>query len=315
MEYTTIGIDVSKNFLDVCFLPHNKSIRIPNDTDGYNKLAEYLGGCKSVKICMESTGCYHQNVQKHFEQAGFAVRVANPKHVRDFAKSCGKLAKTDKIDAYMIAKFGEFQELCDKSPKSPRQEQLRVLVLRRRQAVKMRKMEKTHAEKFKVSGDKNMLRMISACIAAYEHQISEIDLLIKGLLAACPDLRKIYDTMMGVCGVGHATACELMAEMPELGTLSPREAAALAGVAPMNCDSGGRRGQRHIIGGRFNVRGALYMACVSGIRFNPVLRAYYHHLYFECKKPFKVAMVACMRKLLLHLNRLCDQKKNITIYA
>ena len=291
MDYTTIGIDVSKKHLDVCL-----------------QLTKHIGLNKGVKICMESTGCYHQGASDYLAKAGYSVHIANPRQVRDYAKSCGRLAKTDKIDAYMIAMYGKTHELCDKAEVSSESVQFRALIARRRQLIKMRTMEKTHYEKFKVIGAKESCESIEVAIAFYDNQLALLDKRIKELLDVNDGLRLIYDTLTGVQGVGPSTAYELMSGMPELGSLSKREAAMLAGVAPVNCDSGGLRGQRHIRGGRFYIRGALYMACISGIRFNHVLGGYYRHLRIDGKKPFKVAIVACMRKLLIHLNSICAKQ-------
>jgi transposase len=141
----------------------------------------------------------------------------------------------------------------------------------------------------------------------YDHQLSEIDAAICSVISSDSELSGLFALLTGVKGVGLCTACDLMSGLPELGRISKREISSLVGVAPMNCDSGGQRGQRHIRGGRLNVRCSLYMACLSGIRSNSVIRCYYNRLREEGKKPFKVAIVACMRKLLLHMNSICAQ--------
>jgi len=315
MNYTTIGIDVSKNKLDVCFLPHNKVVSVPNDKSGHKQLLKLIGKNKSAIICMESTGCYHQTVSDFLAKAGCPAHIANPKHVRDYAKSCGKLAKTDKIDAHMIARFAAARDLRVSAGRDLVFAKFRSLVERRRQLIKMRSIEKTHYEKFVTIHEAGVCESINEAIAFYNDQLDLLDKQISDLLIGRVELRSVYDLLTSVCGVGVATAYDLMCDMPELGDLSPREVAALAGVAPMNCDSGAMRGQRHIRGGRFRVRGALYMACISGIRHNPVISAYYHRLRVESRKPFKVAIVACMRKLLLHLNSLCAKQKILSLGA
>ena len=305
MDYTIIGIDVSKNNLDVCFLPSEQSITISNDKSGYKQLTRKIGKCKTVKILLESTGCYHKNIQSYLLSLDFSVYILNPKQVRDYAKSCGRLAKTDKIDALMIARYGQTHEVRLKGLSSVGTERFKLLIERRRQIIRMRTNEKIHAEKYRVLNDKPVLRFIESSIMFYDKQLSDIDSSLALILEQCSELKTVYSAITEVRGVGPATAYDIMADMPELGSMSKREVAALAGVAPMNCDSGGMRGQRHIKGGRFYVRQALYMACLSGIRYNPVIGAYYRRLRYEGKKPFKVAMVACMRKMILHLNSVC----------
>lgn len=305
MDYNTIGIDVSKNNLDLCILPSRTYKSTSNDIDGYKRLLEYIKQFKRVRVLVESTGCYHKNLETYLRQSGIEIYVLNPKQVRDYAKSCGKLAKTDRIDSYVIARYGETHELIEKSINSDTHETFRMLVERRRQMVNMRRQERSYLEKYKTLNNTNIISKIETAIMFYDNQILAIDKEIQELLSCFEALSDTYQNLTQVQGVGASTAYDLMSDMPELGHMSSREVAALAGVAPMNCDSGGMRGQRHIVGGRFIVRQALYMSCLSGIRYNPVIKAYYNRLKNELHKPFKVAMVACMRKMIIHLNKVC----------
>jgi transposase len=305
MDYSIIGIDVSKSKLDVCFLPARISCPFPNDIDGYKQLVTFIGNSRSVKVCLESTGCYHDNVRKYLQAHGCEVYVFNPKQVRDYAKSCGRLAKTDRIDAYMIARYGQTHELREQPAKSRELDKFRLLVERRRQIIKLRTMEKLHLEKYRTLGDKELCESIKKCIKRYNEELKETELKIELLRKSTAELREKGEVIRSIKCIGADTTYELLSEMPELGEASKQEIAALAGVAPMNCDSGWMRGQRHIRGGRFYARKALYMACISGIRCNPVIKAYYRHLREDLKKPFKIAIVDCMRKLLLHVNSVC----------
>ena len=312
MDYTIIGIDVSKNTLDVCILPGGDTLQVPNDKDGHKIIAARIKKLSNVKILLESTGCYHQNAYKYFAGLGLKACVLNPKQVRDYAKSCGRLAKTDKIDAYMIARYGETHDVRESDPESANVLELKALVGRRRQMSNQMVLEKQHLEKASAARNTVVTDSINAAILFYKNQIQTIEKEIMKLIRSDADLAFRHKTLTEVVGVGLVTSMELMSGMPELGRMNKREAAALAGLAPMNCDSGGLRGQRHIQGGRQKVRDALYMASVSGLRNNSVIKAYYEHLVIDGKKPFKVAIVACMRKLLLHLNSICADK-NLTL--
>jgi transposase len=308
MNENMIGIDGAKCNLDLHFFPSGESGRIPNNPHGYEELLARIAGNMAVKILLESTACYHIPLQNFLAGRGYAVYVLNPKLVRDYAKSCGKLAKTDAIDAAIIAKYGATHELRAPSADSEDFRRFKALINRRRQLVKMQSIEKIHGKQYQTLGEERLFQATKECISFYDTQLAILDEEIDSILASATDLKERYDSMVCIRGVGKATAYELIAEIPELGTIGKREVAALAGLAPMNRDSGTRRGQRHIGGGRVRVRNALFMACFSAIQHNPVIAAYYKRLREEGCKPFKVAIVACMHKLLLHINSICRRK-------
>ncbi len=300
MDYTTIGIDVSKATLDICFLPTGEYLKISNDINGFKQLKKYIASSKVGKIIMESTGSYHRSLQKFLTVFGFNVFVINPKQIRDFAKACGILAKTDKIDAQVIAQFGERMPLQDKIKKDLFSEELKDLITRRRQIVYSLVNEKNHLEK---TNNKFILKSVKSSIAFLQKQLTQIDNLILNFIKSNDFYNQIYNKLLAVKEMGKVTASVLLAELPELGQVNKRKIAALVGVAPMNCESGTTRGQMHIRGGRMSVRNTLYMAAVAGVRANDILKNYYNRLRNNGKTP-KMALTAVMRKLLIFLNSL-----------
>lgn len=304
MDYTTIGIDVSKATLDICFLPTGEYLHISNDINGFKRLKKYVGTSKVGKILMESTGSYHRSLQKFLTAAGFKVFVVNPRQIRDFAKACAVLAKTDKIDAEVIAQYGERMPLQDKIKKDLFHEDLKDLVTRRRQIVYAIVKEKNHLEKM---NSKLIIKSVKVSITFLQKQLAEIDDLILNFIQSHELYQQVYNQLLSVKGLGKITATVLIAELPELGRVNKRQIAALVGVAPMNCESGTFRGQRHIRGGRMTVRNTLYMAAVASIRANDVLKDYYNRLRNNGKAP-KMALTAVMRKLIIFLNSLISKE-------
>ena len=298
MKYSTIGVDISKHFLDICIFPTGEMHRYENNTKGFKEFKCLLNKHSFERILMEDTGCYHKALYKFLTQYFENVFVINPKRIRDFAKSCGRLAKTDQLDAYIICMYGEKMNVISKIMRSPAAEKLRGYVVRRRQLINLRKQEYNHLETclnddFK-AGIYKMINFI-------DEEIKKIEQLSKELIKKEEKFKFIYNRLNKINGVGDVLITTLMSDMPELGYLNKRQIAALAGVAPMNCDSGRMRGTRHIQGGRGNVRHALYMSTLSAAKSNDVIKAYYIHLR-EQGKPAKVALTACMRKLLIYIN-------------
>lgn len=300
MDYTTIGIDVSKATLDICFLPTGENLQIYNDINGFKQLKKYIGTSKVGKILMESTGSYHRSLQKFLTLIGFNVFVINPKQIRDFARACGIFAKTDKIDAEVIAQYGERMPLQEKIKKDLFNEELKDLITRRRQIVYSLVNEKNHLEK---THNKFILKSVKASITFLQKQLAQIDNLILNFIQSNEFYKQIYNKLLSVKGMGKITASVLLAELPELGQVNKRQIAALVGVAPMNYESGTIRGQMHIRGGRMSVRNTLYMAAVASLRANDVLKVYYKRLRDNGKTP-KMALTAVMRKLIIFLNSL-----------
>ena len=289
-----VGVDVSKQFLDVSF-PDGQVERLGNDQAGIEQLA---GRIKAVDlVVMEATGGYESAVATVLLGAGLRVAVVNPRQVRDFARATGRLAKTDRIDAVLIAAFGRAVEPQIVPLPDDKAKELQGLLVRRAQLVAMRVQEKNRLELM----HPGMRRGIKEHIAWLEAQIDKLDIDLTAGLRSSPAWRAKDELLQSLKGVGPITSGMLLVALPELGHLDRREIAALVGVAPFNRDSGKMRGRRAIYGGRGRIRTLLYMAATSAIRWNPVIRTFYEQLKAR-GKPHKVAMVACMRKMLTILN-------------
>jgi len=295
-----VGIDVSKARLDVCLLPGGQALSVDNTDDGVAQLVATLKQHPAAValVLLEATGRYERRVASEMLEAGFNVAVVNPRQARDFARALGKLAKTDRIDARTLAEFARLghARTCEKQPEN--RVLLDDLVTRRRQVTQMLASEKVRAQ---VPQDKATRAMIAKVIRLLEQQREDLDRRIAELIESDDDWRNKRDLMSSVPGVGDNTASQLIADLPELGKLNRQRIAALAGVAPVNRDSGTMRGRRMIFGGRATVRRALYMAAFSAMRCNDVIRGFAERLR-AAGKAFKVIVVACMRKLLAILN-------------
>jgi transposase len=292
-----VGIDVSKANLDVAMRPTGESWQESNELEGISRLVEKMGQASPILIILEATGGYEAACASALAVAGLPVAVINPRQARDFAKSLGRLAKTDRIDAGVLARFGEAVRPEPRKLSDEQTVQLQALMVRRRQLLEM-----MVAEKNRVSLSHTTVRpRLIEHIAWLENELSDIDKDLREQLQKSPIWREKDDLLRSVPGVGAVTSTTLLAELPELGQLNRKKIAALVGVAPYNCDSGKMHGKRAIWGGRAAVRTALYMATLSATRYNSVIRAHYKHLKDEGKSS-KVALVACMRKLLTILN-------------
>lgn len=300
---TFVGIDVSKKTLDVAVIPSGECFQVSNDEAPVAALAQRLAALAPARIVLEATGGYEGDAVAALAAARLPVVVINPRQVRDFARATGTLAKTDRLDALVLARFAEAVRPAVRQLKGEEETELYSMVKRRRQLVEMMTMEKNRKEKARRlvrPGIEEHIRWLKAQLAA-------VDEGIKGLIASDPVMREKEETLRSAPGVGPVVASSLLAQVPELGKLDRRRIAALLGVAPMNRDSGTFRGQRRIHGGRSGARCALYMAALSAARFNPTIRAQYERL-IAAGKPFKVAMTACMRKLLVILNAMIRDK-------
>lgn len=305
MKYDTIGIDVSKHFLDICTLPDRKTAQYPNTPAGFQSFLSFLKKHTFDKIVMEDTGVYHKNLQRFLQKhyTNKHVFVLNPQKIRNYAKSCGVLAKTDKIDAFIIAQYAQRMELVAKIEHSEEGCKLRALLVRRHQLVDHRKKEKNYKESCL---DKEILDSITQKIKALSQEIKEIEKKIKLLIKENNFFKEFYNELIKIVGVGEVLITSFLAYVPELGVLNCREIAALIGVAPMNKDSGKKRGKRSVQNGRKEVRDVLFMATRSAINSNEVIRKYFTHLINK-GKPYKVAVVACMRKLLIYINSVVEK--------
>jgi len=291
-----IGIDVSQDFLDVFASSGPAAPRVPYDTRGLRALVSSFGSTPDLVVC-EATGGLERGLVAALVTAGIAVAVVNPRHVRDFAKATGRLAKTDRIDAQVIAEFGLAVQPPARLPKAELTQQLDDQLRRREQLLEMLIAERNRLARASRAVAKN----IRLHVAWLERQIDQADHDIDTTIKDSPAWQAKHDLLKNFKGIGPMTRAGLFAWLPELGTLNRKQIAALAGVAPFACDSGTLRGQRHVWGGRRNVRCAVYMATLVAVRHNLTLRAHYTQLR-DRGKAAKVALVACMRKLLVILN-------------
>lgn len=289
-----VGIDVSKDRLDVAVGSEGELWQVSNDAAGHSELVERLSGVKPALIVLEASGGYEAVVAGVLWDAGHPVAVVNPRQVRDFARGMGKLAKTDQIDARILTMFGEKVPVEVRAPLDAEARELQAMVMRRRQLVEMLTMEKNRRGLVPTGrARKSLDKHISWLEEAVRRASDDIDQAVR----QSPLWREKEDLLRSVKGIGPVSARTILVELPELGRLNRRKIAALVGVAPFNRDSGRFKGQRTITGGRAHVRTVLYMAAVTAARCNPLIRPLYQRLVAGGKKK-KVAIVACMRKLL-----------------
>jgi transposase len=301
-----VGIDVSKARLDLCVLPSGQTLSAANDDAGVKRVIDCLAPLAPALIVIEATGRYHRRLAADLLDAGLRVAVVNPRQARDFARALGKLAKTDTIDARILAEFarvGGHLRPCEKVPAN--RAALDERVTRRRQVVHMLVMEKNRLEGVR---DKRTLSSIRRVIRVLDQQREDLDREIAKLIEGDDDWRGRHEILTSVPGVGDTTANLLVTELPELGKVSRAQLAALVGVAPVNRDSGAMRGMRTCFGGRPHVRAALYMAIVSAMRYNPLIKVFADRLR-AAGKPFKLVATACMHKLLTILNVMIRDRK------
>jgi transposase len=292
-----VGIDVSKARLDIAVSPIGERLQVERSADGLAALVERLEGAGEVHVGVEATGGYEQLILHTLHAAGFTLHLLQPLRVRRFAEAKGQRAKTDPIDARIIAEFVEVMKPAPWQPAAPEQQQLRALLQRRRQLVVMHVSE-TQRKAMLDPGPE--LRSVGRALTFLKKEIARLDKSIAEQIDSGPLAAK-EALLRSVPGVGPVLAATLLAELPELGSADRREVASLAGVAPMNNDSGGTERRRRTCAGRGALRAVLYMATVACTHHNPIIRAHYAHLKARGKPP-KVALVACMRKLLSILN-------------
>jgi transposase len=295
-----VGIDVAKESLAACVLPAGRRLTESNDRDGVGRLLEALPPVGQCLIVVEATGGYQRLVVAELIAAGHRTAVVNPRQVRDFARGLGLLAKTDRIDAEVIARFGQQASPRVAQPASPESELLQELVARRRQLVELRAAETCRLD---TASTKSVIKSVRTVIEQLGKLIRKLEKELADLVESDDQLQCRSRTLQSAPGIGLVTATTLVADLPELGRLKGNQISALVGVAPFNRDSGKFHGRRSIWGGRASVRSVLYMATLTARRCNPVIRAFGERLS-AAGKPFKVVMVACMRKLLVILNAL-----------
>jgi transposase len=301
---TYVGIDIAEHTFDLAFEPQQKARHFHNDASGIRQCCTLLKQLQPVLIVMEPTGGYEAAVRTQLQAAGLAVAVINARQIRNFAKACGRLAKTDKLDAQMIARFAAVMQPSPQEPVDAQTRLLKALMDRRRQLVQMHTAE---ANRMEHAQDHVIRQSIRKMLKLLEKQIDRADRQIHEPLESMPKLRKRTERLLSAPAIGPTTAARLATELPELGQLNRRQIAALVGVAPVNRDSGTYRGKRMTGGGRKHLRARLFMPTLCAIRCNPPIRDFYQKL---CKKgkTKMTAVVAAMRKLLTILNSM--PKKN-----
>lgn len=300
---TFIGIDVSKKQLDVAVLPDAKHKVYANNEEGIGQLTTFLKSLSPSLIVLEATGGFEMPCVGILAAEGLPVVVVNPRQIRDFAKATGRLAKTDAIDAQTIAKFGETVRPEIRELKSPEMQELAALNTRRCQIIQM-----ITAEKNRLSTATRWTREdIKENLAWLKERLNGINDELNKSIRNSPVWREKDDLLQSVPGIGPVASATLLSQLPELGMLNRKQIAALVGVAPLNRDSGMMRGKRSVWGGRAGIRCALYMATLVATRFNPIISAFYHRLC-NAGKAHKVALTACMHKLLTILNAMMKNR-------
>lgn len=292
-----VGIDVAKATLDCAVVPSGETWQLPNEDGAFSDLVSRLRTLGPVRIVLEATGGFEHGVVAALAAAELPVVVVNPRQVRDFGRACGQLAKTDRIDARLLALFAARVQPELRALPTEAAQALDALLTRRRQLLEM-----LTAERNRLGFARGPVRRgIDQHIRWLQKRVTDVDRELEATVQASPVWRATEDLLRTVPGVGRVLSCTLIGELPELGQLTRKQIAALVGVAPLARDSGTLRGKRMVWGGRAPIRAVLYMAALVATQFNPVIRAFYQRLR-TAGKPAKVAITACMRKLLTILN-------------
>ena len=305
MEQKTrfVGIDVAKSRIDIAVRPSGRVWEVCYDEAGMDELVTEMKSLEPELVLLEATGGVEVRLVSALATAGLPVVVVNPRQVRDFARATGKLAKTDALDAAALAHFAEAVRPPVRALRDPETQALNALVARRHQVVTMLVSEKNRLR----TATEGVRRRIKAHIGWLEKDVEDLDDSLRQALRESPIWREKENLLRSVPGVGEQVSVTLLAYLPELGKLDRRQIAALVGVAPFNRDSGSLRGKRSVWGGRARVRSALYMGALVASRWNPVIRDFYQRL-LKAGKPKKIALVACMRKLLIILNSILKHR-------
>lgn len=295
-----VGVDIAKATFDVLIRPQGRRWTASYDAAGTQRLIAELRPLGSCLVVLEASGGYERRLLADLTDAGFSVALVNPRQVRDFARGHGYLAKTDRLDAEVLALFAEQVQPRPAAKTSENQRELEELVVRRRQVRDLQTMETNRLETITAQP---VRRSIQKVLKLLDRELEQLDAAIAHLVASDDAWQHKDQLLQSVPGVGTVTSATLLAELPELGQTNRQAVAALAGLAPYNHDSGKFKGQRSIWGGRAGVRSALYMAALTAYRCNPLIRRFAARLKLA-GKPFKVIITACMRKLLILLNNL-----------
>jgi len=294
-----IGVDISKRTFDVYVLETNKAFQMQNSSEGITLCLKLCHEILPELIVMEATGGYEMLLASHLQAEGFAVAIVNPRRIRDFAKALGQMAKTDKIDAQIIARFAATLEPMPHEFIDDNSRKLKALISRRKQLIQMHTAEVNRREH---ALENEIKRSIKAILIAIEKQLQSVDKEIDDAIKQAPELKQKAEFLQSIPGIGKTTAHMLVTELPELGILNRRQIAALVGVAPINRDSGIFRGKRMTGGGRRHVRTKLHMPTLVATQYNPVIKKYYRNLVDDKHKCKMVALTAATRKLLCIMN-------------
>lgn len=302
---TVVGIDVSKTYLDVCVRHSGDRFRVRNDAAGLEELRDRCLASVASLVVMEATGRYHRAAHACLHEAGIPVAIINPYRTRRFADVLGRLAKTDEIDAEVLAEFAAVMKPVPTEPPTERMAQITEIIVARRQVVD----ERRALENKRTQASLDLVRdQLDERIALCRRQCKALEVKLLEAIRSERAIARRYEILTSIPGIGPTTAATLLSEMKELGRANAAEVAALAGVAPMNRDSGTMRGRKIIRSGRIAARNTLYMAAVVAVRWNRDLAAFYSRLR-KAGKPFKVAITAAMRKLLLLANTLLKEDR------
>lgn len=305
MEHIFVGADIAKDQVDVHIRPTDERVQFRRDEAGLAGLVARLQQLGPRLVVLEATGGYEIPVAAALASAGVLVAVVNPRQIRDFARATGQLAKTDALDAQIMARFAEVVQPAVRPLPTAAAQALGALVARRRQLIEMLGAERNRHQQAR---DPQLQRRIATHVRWLTKALAELDTTLADTIRSSPIWRARDNLLQSVPGIGDVTAYTLLADLPELGQLDRRKIAALVGVAPMNRDSGHWRGRRTIVGGRPAVRSVLYMATLTAVRFNPVLAHFYQRLT-AAGRPKKVALTAAMRKLLTILNAMLRDQR------
>ena len=299
-----VGIDVSKDQLDVAMRPSGDSWSMANDASGITEVVQRLAQLHPKLVVLEATGGLQMPLAAALATAGLPLSMVNPRQVRDFARATGRLAKTDRLDAQVLAHFADAVRPTPYPLPDAQTQELTALLTRRHQVVEMLTAEKNRLRTTRES----MRQRVQDHIRWLEQELADLDDDLERTLRESPLWREKDNLLRSVPGIGRVVSITLLADLPELGTLSRHQIAALVGVAPLNRDSGRFRGTRTVWGGRARVRAVLYMAALTASRYNPIIKAFYHRLC-GVGKARKVALTACMRKLLIILNSMVKHQQ------
>jgi transposase len=298
-----VGIDVSKDQLDIAVRPTGDTWSMANDAAGITEVVQRLAQLHPKLAVLEATG----GLQMPLAAAGLPLSMVNPRQVRDFARATGRLAKTDRLDAQVLAHFAEAVRPTPYPLPDAQTQELTALLTRRHQVVEMLTAEKNRLRTSRAS----VRQRVQDHIRWLEQELADLDDDLERTLRESPIWREKDNLLRSVPGIGRVVSSTLLADLPELGTLRRHQIAALVGVAPLNRDSGRFRGKRTVWGGRARVRAALYMAALTASRYNPIIKAFYHRLC-GAGKARKVVLTACMRKLLIILNSMVKHQQTWT---